>query len=284
MSKNIDILERIHTAYYQLTASERKVSDFVLLYPEKVQYMSINQVAEECGVADATVSRFCRNLGLNGFHSFKLEIAKHVATISAMTMHSSEDNSNIGRNHNKRIGQTSQDAIQQTIDLVEPADITKAVSVIEGSSSVICMGSGGSMITAQECAHLFSTVTNKFFTVADSHMQISCTATLDPHDTIILFSYSGATKNGIAVLELAKSRNINTILVTRYPKSPAAELADIVLCCGSNESPFQFGSVPARVAQLVLMDILFHEYVLRNQKKSDECLGKIAAALADMHI
>ena len=86
------------------------------------------------------------------------------------------------------------------------------------------------------------------------------------------------------MLEVAKQRGIKTILVTRFPKSPAAKLADIVLYCGSNETPFQFGSIPAKVAQLVLMDILFQEYLRRNREKSEENLQRIGAALSEKHI
>ena len=34
--QNIDILERIHASYYQLTATERRVADYVLAQPEQV--------------------------------------------------------------------------------------------------------------------------------------------------------------------------------------------------------------------------------------------------------
>ena len=74
------------------------------------------------------------------------------------------------------------------------------------------------------------------------------------------------------------------MLITRYPKSPAAKLADCVLCCGSSESPFQFGSVPAKVAQLVLLDAIFQEYLHRNRETSEENLQRIAAALSEKHI
>ena len=77
--QNLNILERIHAFYYQLTASERKVADFVLANHDRVQYMSITQLAEECGTADATISRFCRNLNLKGFNAFKLELALYSA-------------------------------------------------------------------------------------------------------------------------------------------------------------------------------------------------------------
>ena len=85
-------------------------------------------------------------------------------------------------------------------------------------------------------------------------------------------------------MELAQKRKIPTIAVTRYPKSPAAIMADVVLRCGSNEGPFQFGSVPAKVAQLIVMDMLFQEYCHRNQEICEESIQNIGAALAHMHI
>ena len=43
--QNINILDRIHASYYQLSAAERKVADYVLLQYEQVQFMSITQLA-----------------------------------------------------------------------------------------------------------------------------------------------------------------------------------------------------------------------------------------------
>ena len=48
-------------------------------------------------------------------------------------------------------------------------------------------------------------------------------------------------------------------LVSRFPKSPGGQLADLVLQCGSNEGPLQVGSVSARMAQLFVLDLLFTE-------------------------
>ena len=280
----INILERIHASYYQLSAAERKVADYVLSQHSQVQFMSITQLADECGVAEATVSRFCRSLGLKGFNAFKLEMARHVATASAGLTPPRRIDAESLEGRCLDAGRLAQEAIQQTIELVNPGSISKAVTLFETAGKVLCVGSGGSMLMAQECAHLFSTVTNKFFAVSDSHTQMSYVATMDSRDVVILFSYSGATHNGIAVLELAKVRGIPAILVTRFPKSPAAQLADVVLHCGSNETPFQSGSVPAKVAQLVLQDILFQEYMHRNRDVCEENLQQIAAALSEKHV
>ena len=279
--QNIDILERIHASYYQLTATERRVADYVLAQPEQVKFMSITQLADECGTADATISRFCRSLKLKGFNAFKIELARHSVAPAARKENHDTD-SLPGRI--RQVGQLSTEAIAQTMDLILPNQVERAVEMIEGASRCICIGSGGSMLLATTFAHLFSAVTGKFQSISDFHMQMSAVATMSKDDIIILFSYSGATNTGLQLLELAKQRGIRSILITRFNKSPAASLADVVLRCGSNEGPFQFGSVPAKVAQLMVMDVLFQEYCHRNRESCEENIENIAAALSDMHV
>ena len=279
--QNIDILERIRASYYQLTATEKKVADYVLAQPEQVKFMSITQLADECGTADATISRFCRSLKLKGFNAFKIELARHTTAAAAQSDHHDTETLS-GRA--RQAGRESADAIAQTLDLMEPKQVERAVEMIETASRVICIGSGGSMLLASTFAHLFSSVTGKFQSISDSHMQMSAVATMGKDDIIILFSYSGATNAGLQILELARQRGIRSILVTRFNKSPAAALADVVLRCGSNEGPFQAGSVAAKVAQLIVMDVLFQEYCHRNRESCEENIENIAAALSDMHV
>ena len=281
--KEMSILERIHASYYQLTATERKVADYVLAQHSQIQFMSITQLADECGTAEATISRFCRSLKLKGFNAFKIELARH-SVAGAIPASSQEPAPDTPEARSLEVGRLAHESVKQTIDLVEPNQVLRAVEMLEKANHVMCIGSGGSMIMASECAHLFSTITGKFYAVSDSHMQMSATATIDPSDVIILFSYSGATTSGLQVMELAKSRGVKIILVTRFNKSPAANLADVVLRCGSNEGPFQFGSVPAKVAQLIVMDVLFQEYYHRNKESCEEYIQRIAAALSGMHI
>lgn len=281
MDEQIDILERIHAAYFQLTTTERKVADYVLSQPGQVQFMSITQLADECGTAEASISRFCRTLKLKGFNAFKIELARHCAGTAAKPL-TQEPETVTGCA--AQVARSAADAVNQTVELIEPEKTMQVVSLIEQAPRVICMGSGGSMIMADECAHLFSTVSQKFYSVADSHLQMSCVATLEPGSVVMFFSYSGATRTGLQILDFAKSRGIHTVLVTRFYKSPAAKLAEVVLRCGSTEGPFQFGSVPARIAQLVVLDVLFQEYYQRNRAQCQESIQAIASALSDMHV
>lgn len=280
----VDLLQKIHNNYYQFTAAERKVADYVLLQPQQVQFMSITQLADECGTAEATISRFCRDLELKGFNAFKIELAR--CTVPQVNQEEKMEQSQVETQHGRSrvVGISNSEAVWQTLELLDPAQVEKGLKLMEAAPNVLCFGAGGSMLMAMEFAHLFSTVTGKFHAISDSHRQMSAVATAGKKDVVVLFSYSGSTKGGLQLLELANSRGIRSILITRYPKSPAASLATVVLRCGSNEGPFQFGSVPAKVAQLTVMDLLFQEYCHRNPTVSERNIQAIASALSDMHI
>lgn len=282
MEKQLSIVESIRAAYYSLTGAEKKVADYVLANPELVQDMSITQLADECGVADATVSRFCRSLQTKGFSSFKLELARLTASNAAKEEISPRGDTTEGRCAESV--RTANESIQQTFDLLKPKQVKKAVDLIDGASRILCFGSGSSMLLANKCSVIFSETNNKFFTVADTHSQLSAIATMSENDLVILFSYSGATTDGILVLGQAKKRGIRCILITRYSKSPAAKLADVVLCCGSNEGPYLSASVASSIAQLMIIDFLHREYVHRHQVECEQNRLKIAAALAEIHI
>ena len=66
------VFDAISNQYFQLTNAEKRVADYVLGHRQQAHRKSISELAEACGVADATVSRFCRRLGFGGYNAFKL--------------------------------------------------------------------------------------------------------------------------------------------------------------------------------------------------------------------
>ena len=75
-----NVFEKINSEYYQLTSAEKKVADYVVIHQQKTQFMSISELAEESGVAEATISRFCRRLDYKGYNAFKLAVANSTAS------------------------------------------------------------------------------------------------------------------------------------------------------------------------------------------------------------
>ena len=61
--EEISVYEQISKKYYELSAAEKKIGDYVLSHQGKTQLMSISELAEASDVSEATVTRFCRKLG-----------------------------------------------------------------------------------------------------------------------------------------------------------------------------------------------------------------------------
>ena len=278
--------ETISEAYYSLTAAEKRCADYVLAHQQEAQFLSITELAEVSNVAEATVSRFCRRLGYRGYNAFKLALANTAAQLGAWGNPLSGEVTKEDSLEDvcRKLQAVDTAAISQTLEMIRPDQMRKAAKMLRGAKRVLCMGQGGSMLIAEEAAHLFSTVGGKYQAVRDSHMQAIATVNADPEDVILYFSYSGSTEELLKNLKIIRDRRAVAILVTRFPKSPGAAYADVVLQCGSLEGPLQGGSVAARVAQLYLMDVLFHEVCRRDVQGSAETREAVAEVLSDKHI
>ncbi len=280
-----DVFTRINREYYQLTGAERKIADHIMLQRQNCQYMSISELAEVAEVAEATVSRFCRRLGYKGYSAFKLAVAGAASGAKPVNplygeIAAEDDVSEMCR----KLCAADVEAITQTMNMLDPASVSAAADLLVGAERVLCMGLGGSMVLAQEAAHLFSTAMPNFYAVSDAHFQAIRCAMLSPTDVVLYYSYSGSTKDLVDVMKIAQERGAKTILITRFPKSPGAACADVVLECGARESPLQMGSVAARMGQLYLTDVLFNEVCRRDMEVCRQRRRMVADALADKHM
>lgn len=285
-SLNTEFIERVSSEYYALTATEKKAADYVVSHRAETQHMSISELAEASGVAEATLSRFARRLHYKGYNDFRTAVAKSVTSsareLSPLSGEVTEEDS--FSEVLRKIYTADSNAITQTFELVNEENIVRAADYLDQAEKVFCMGQGGSMIIAEEAAHMFTTLKSKFFAVADSHTQLITAATMTEKDTVLYFSYSGATKDMIDTLGLARQRGAKIVLITRFPNSPGAEDADVVLQCGADESPLQLGSVAAKISQIFLIDVLFSELCMRNLDGCRKTRSRIADALADKHL
>lgn len=285
MESQPSVFVHIGSEYYTFTASEKKLADYILSAQNSISRMSISELASACAVADATVSRFCRRLGYKGYPDFKIAIAN--ASVGRL-----EDNPLSGEitqeddleTISRKLLNASVTAMDQTREVLNLQAVAQAAAILRSSTSVYCMGQGGSMLIAAEAAHLFSTISSKFRPVSDSHMQAMAAVLMEPTDAVLFFSYSGSTLAMLDTLKSVRERGAKVILVTRFPNSPGAALADIVLQCGANENPLQSGSIPARIAQMYLVDILFSEFTRKNLESAKDSRNRIAHALSAKHV
>lgn len=275
-----NILELITEQYHTLTRSSKKLADYILAHTHDSQYMSITGLAESSGVSEASITRFCRSLGLSGYNNLKLALAKaaYVTDIgdpsdNPDTITSEDTPGSIFR----KLYDANVLSLNETMELLDETALIKAVDLLCAADRVFCFGQGGSMVMAMEAWARFSVASSRFVHVEDTHMQVMNISLATEADVILFFSYSGSTKDMEDIMRIAMERHIPVILVTHFPNSRAAKYANVVLLCGYNESPLQSGSVAAKVGQLFIIECMFYIFCKRNP----EVYAKARAATAE---
>ena len=263
-----------------LTKSGRTVAEYLVQHAAEAQYLSISSLARECQVAEATVFRFCRALGFEGYHEMRIALAQANATGVLVNQQEPAPDADTATlcEHASALFMT---AINGTQNALSPQAVEQAVALLHSARQVFCMGQGGSMAAAKEICARFACITNKFRAVADSHMQVMAASLMTEQDVVLFVSYSGATRDLIETLRTAKANGAKIILITHYEDSPVQNWQTWgVLLCGAQESPLDSGSIPIKVAVLYVAEVLVLRYILDDKPGSTEAQEHTTEALA----
>lgn len=262
-----------------LTKSGAIVADYLVQHAEDAQYLSISSLAKACGVAEATIFRFCRSLGFDGYNEMKIALAKAMATSApvAKKLEPGVDTQTL----TTHAYNTVIDALNGTRSALDPNAVDCAATLLQRARQVFCFGQGGSQALANDIWARFATISTKFHTAGDSHMQAITASLLGPEDVVLFISYSGSTRDMMDTLHLAKESGAKVILITHYDDAPGAALADVVLLCGAKESPLDSGSMPVKLAVLFVASVLVLRYTLDNQELASLSLTRTSHALGN---
>jgi DNA-binding MurR/RpiR family transcriptional regulator len=281
-----DLFVTIKINYNTFTQVEKHIADFILSNAKNVLYMSISELADACGVGDTSVFRFCRHLELTGYQDFKVDLAQTISETQAVPELSncivaSSDSADVMI---RKVLNNNISVLMETYQLIDPITLATVTQWLSQAHRICFFGVGASSTSAMEANSRFLRVCAKSECLTDARMQILRASLMTPQDVAILFSYSGATKETIAIAQAAKNAGAHTVCISRFAHSTLAEICERFFLYGGNEGPLQSGSLSVKCSQLLLMEVLYIAYRQANPKESqryseitDTCLkiGKV---------
>ena len=218
-----------------------------------------------------------RALGFDGYNEMKIALAK--ATATAMPVSLKLEPGVDTQTLCTHAYNTAIEALNGTRSALDPESVDRAATLLQRARQVFFFGQGGSYILACDIWARFSMLSTKFRTAGDSHMQAIAASLMGPEDVVVFVSYSGATRDMMDTLHLARENGAKVILLTHYSDAPGAALADVVLLCGAKESPLDSGSMPVKLAVLFVANVLVLRYTLDNQELANLSLSRTSRAL-----
>jgi DNA-binding MurR/RpiR family transcriptional regulator len=247
-------LGTIHSQYHKFSEKEKMIADYILKKPELVIHRTINEVADDLNIADATVFRFSKRIGFKGFQAMKIALASEVMTRSQTEQKEApveEEDSLTEKIFNATIR-----TLQKTLELNNQDSIKKAVDLIRRSNRVEVYGTGNSALMAMDGFQKLLNSGIRAFSYQDPHYQLLSAARLTRDDAAIIISHSGSNKETMNILKTAKDAGAKTVGITAFPKSPLSLNVDIPLYTSLEETESISAAFASQMAQISLINAL----------------------------
>lgn len=255
------VLEVIRENYDHIFSAEKKVAHFILNNPEKAVNSNVSELANYSSVSDATVIRFCKHIGYQGYYQLRIILSRDLGRDQSLNSPSR----NVALDSVSALFQSYASDMLEICKGLSPNKILDCVSLIKNCDHAHIIAAGNTSPLAQymgfrlgrlgvRCTH---NMLPEYFL---NHINLA-----SEHDIVIAISQSGTSKQVVQAMELAREKNLKIIAITGYEFSPVSKLADYVLLSGVKESSFDYYKSYSHLNETAVVDALLH-FVTNEEK------------------
>ncbi|MEJ8845586.1 MurR/RpiR family transcriptional regulator [Variovorax rhizosphaerae] len=275
------VLNVIRLAQGQLNPALQRIAAYVLKNPEIVKTQSIKDLAQACEVSESTITRFVRSIDVPSYQQLKIGVAEALSSHPVASAATKEKDAfvydDIGPADTsgqilKKIVYRNLSTIEDTAARLDLALLDKAAAAIDKCDMLAFFAMGSSTLAADSAVMRFMRVGKRCMFFSDQGVQQISAGTLGRQSVAVAVSNSGRTVAILDSLRQARQAGATTIAITSFADSPITQAADIVLLTTANDassgSAAYQESMLAKVAQLLVIDVLYSRYAVKQIKQS----------------
>ena len=278
MSEVVDIISQLYKLNGSFHRSEQLVANYVLEHVDKVAHMTLRQIAQQVNVSDATVNRFCRSLGCDGFKDFKIHWAQNVAVSLQYLAETPSQDSATDRLVSQVFG-TLVDTLNVAQRQLDASQIEACIESLANCKRVVFLGvGGGSSTVAREAVNRFFRLGIPAEASSDGYYQRMLASTLGPGDLVFAISASGKVRELIDSVNIANQYGAHSLALTARG-SALALACDRCLEIDLPEDQDIFKPSAARLIYMAIIDVLAAGVAHRHQDAAKLNLRRIRTSL-----
>ncbi len=260
-----NILLTIQNVAPQLSKKERLIADYILQHEKNLISMSVHEAADTIHVSVATIIRFCRSIGLNGYPDLKLALSAQTQSDEHSLYEEIAPNDSL-QSLQEKLTSRFTSTLALTNEIVSEAHINDAAHLLEEAKQIVVFGLGASHIAAEDFFQKYSRIGKNVITLSDLHVLTSVLSADSIGKVLVLISNSGEKKEVIQLQTLANELSIKTIVITENSQSFIAINATVLLQYNTLEvkSPIRSAATASLIAQLYIVDLLYYYVLVQN--------------------
>ncbi len=260
-----EYISRIRGKYDQLSDSEQQVADYFLNHRGALpEDMNVKDVSTLSGTSVATVMRFCKALGFNGFSEFKFSIKNSVlAPVGGSVRIGSHDDMPLIM---EKVAEYTRRTITAAIQHSSPKELEQAVEALEQCENVHIVATGSASGAAMSTANTFMIMGLRCHYQADPLTMLREISFCGKKDVVFGLTNCGRIREVIDALKLARERGATTIGVTGFEDSLVTRYSDIVLHCMPSDNFLALDLITVSMCQLLTLQTLQVAYLSRRSR------------------
>lgn len=242
-------LPRIRRAIDEMPDALSRIGKYILDNPEKVVRSSLAELAILAQSGEASVVRFCKHLGYEGYRDLKIAMTAELASRrSGRVRRLSGEPTPLA----SRLGH----AIDRTARSLDPDLVQRMAKRLKMSRRVDIFGVGMSGIVAEIAAYRLMRAGLVAQAFQDATLAHEVSSRFDGNCVAIGISEIGITPDTVRFLDQAKSAGAFTLAITARANSPLGQNADAVLVAAAADPPPFGGELVAVPAKILVIETI----------------------------
>lgn len=280
MQDNISVSGVLCSAYDSFFDAEKKIANYILEHKNEVIDMTVAELAAASKTSDATVSRFCRRCGYNGFHHLKINLAREAARERSSASVTNDINRYDISQSLQNILANKIAELTQTVTMIEPDNLDRILTLIQNARMVQLAAVGNTTPVALDGAFKFNQlgIAAVSGTIWESQMAYTCN--MDHRDVVLVISNSGTSKRLKILVDGAKENGAKIIGITNNPNSQLAKASDYHITTATREKLLLGEFCFSRVSATTVIEILYL-FLAVGKKDSYDHIRRHEIAIAD---
>jgi DNA-binding MurR/RpiR family transcriptional regulator len=276
-TESTDVLQRLLHASRVGDATIARLAAWLLEQRGQIVDLPISRFAQETGVTETTIVRFCKGVGYSGYRELRLALVQSVGIAKGLQVGAEEriapkagDGSLLSLA--KKIVARNTDVLMWTPQLLDEQSLERAIGALSKATMVYLVGFGSSAPIALDLYQRLLRLGIRAISCSDPHILTIITTNLEPGAVLFGITYSGKSRDLVDALKAAKERKATTVVLTSNGGAAAARLADILIISAVQPEMKARETVATRISQLAIVDILYTALAIK-LRKSDTAEG-----------
>ena len=251
--------------YDEMGKSEKRVADWLFSHSGEVLPLSISDLASKCESSEATIVRFSKRLGCQGYQDLKLKLAtERDKRVISPTITGEDSCFEIF----EKVCNDAYLSLERTKKLLSAEAMTRAAELIASAGRVVLIGLGTSSMVAEDASYKLLRAGCNSSAYADTHMQAIAVSQLKVGDVLIGISQSGSSKDIVEAMKAARQKGVATVSITSRERSPLCRQSDVVLLTDTEETRHSTLGLNSHLSRLLVIDSLCYRIVYHNSARA----------------